>query len=445
VPAALSLLAALIVLPYMPAPAIAAQDNSSLATHRSPINRFTGVYEVAPEKFIYIQPWPGAEGKLLYTGEDNQIRALSPAAENVFVAGPGLLLATPAELKIMFGEDPEGHVIRLIRRRTGAPDAIANRLKAYRQPEVSFQNGGVSLAAALHLPPGNGPHPALVLIHGTGRTDRDNVLPITHFLVTHGVALLGYDKRGVGESSGDWRSASLEDLAGDAAAAVRYLASRKDIDRNKIGVFGASQGGWLVPLAAAESKDVAFAITVSGPAMSPAELEVARLAQDLRARGFSADDVSDALELLKLGNDVARGKEKWESYQPALERSRNAQWFRYVSVPLTPDSWLWSHWRSLPLDFNPAPAIAKMRIPVLALFGSLDKTVLPSENVRAWKAAWSAGRSTNFTIRILPGANHMLLEAQTGSDDEFPMLQRFVPEYEPALLGWLRDRGIIAK
>ncbi len=403
------------------------------------------MYQISPGRFIYIQPWPGGEGKLLYTGEDGQIRALSLAAENVFVGGAGLLLSTPAEMKISFAEDSEGNVTRLIRRRNAAADVIARKLAAYRRQEVTFQNGGIKLAGALWPPPGKRPHPAVVLIHGTGRTDRNNVLPIPHFLVTHGVALLGYDKRGVGESSGDWRSASLEDLAGDALAAVRFLASRKDIDPKRIGVFGASQGGWLVPIAASLSKQVAFAVTVSGPAMSPAEVELARLEHDLQARGFAAEDVSTALQLVTLANDVAKGKMKWDIYRAALNQSRDAKWFRYLSVPLSEDSWLFEHWRSLPIEFDPAPAIKKVRVPVLALFGGLDRTVLPSQNAEKWRSVLREGGNKNYSIKIFPTGNHMLLEAHTGAEDEIPMLQRFVPDYASELAGWLRQRGIISR
>lgn len=371
------------------------------------------------------------------------MRALSFAAENVYVAGPGLLLPTPAELKIIFAEDSRGEIKRLIRRRAGVPDTVARKMEAFHREEVAFQNGATRLAGNLWIPPGNVPHPALVLIHGTGRTDRYNVLPITHFLVTHGVALLGYDKRGVGESTGDWRSASLEDLAGDAVAGVKFLAGRKDIDPKRIGVFGASQGGWLAPLVAAQSKDVAFVITVSGPAMSPAELETVRLAHELRARGFSANDAAEAVQFLKLGNDVARGKANWESYHAALEQAKDAKWFRYLAVPVSEDSWLLEHWRRLPLDFDPAPTIAKVRVPVLALFGALDQTVLPSENAEKWKAPLREGGNRDYTVKIFPGGNHMLLEARTGEEDEYPMLQRFVPEYQPTLLDWLRKHGVI--
>lgn len=433
-------IAAIAVILFGIAAGARAQPGSAAA-----LEKFSGVYQVAPGRFIYIQPWPGGEGKLLYTGEDGQLRALSEAAANVFLAGPGLLLSTPVEMQIRFVEDSQGRITRLTRRGNEFPETVARKLASYRHEDVAFRNGKIRLAGALFMPPGKGPHPALVLIHGSGRTDRNNVLPIVHFLITHGVALLGYDKRGIGGSGGDWRTASMEDLAGDAVAAVRFLKTRNGIDPHCIGVIGASQGGWIAPLAASRSRAVAFVISVSGPSMSPAEVELARLKHELRERGFSGEAVKAALKLLETADDVARGKQNWASYRPLLERAKSANWFRYAAVPLTPDSRLFEHWRRLPLDYDPGPVIAKVHVPVLAMFGALDQTVLARKNAAGWEAALREGGNSRYTIKIFPNADHMLLEARTGAANEYLGLKRFVPQYAVTLLGWLRKRGIVAE
>jgi uncharacterized protein len=407
------------------------------------LKKYSGIYAPSRGQFLYLQPWPGGEGKLLLTDERGQLRALSSESENVFSGGPGLLQSAPAEQTITFLVDSKGRIVGLVRRRNGF--AKAKKLQSYRSEEVSFRSGDLNLAGTLWTPPGKGPHPAMVLLHGSGRTDRYNALPPVEFLLTHGVALLGYDKRGVGGSAGDWQTASIDDLAGDALAAVQYLARRKEIDPHRIGLFGVSHGGWVAPLTAAQSQDVAFMVSVSGPAASPAEVEMERLASDLGARGFSENDVRDALELLKLGNDVARGKLHWERYQTALDGAKNAAWFPFVAVPLAADSPLLDHWRHTPLDYDPASAIAKLRVPVLALFGALDRNVLPSQNAERWRAALDEGQNRDYTIRIFSQANHMLLEAQTGSEEEIESLRRFVPEYALTLLDWLRKHRFVTR
>src|SRR5207248_3726314 len=103
------------------------------------------------------------------------------------------------------------------------------------------------------------------LVHASGAEDREYLLPFARFLIRHGIAVLGYDKRGVGGSTGDWNTASFDDLAGDVVAAFAYLKARTDIDGSQIGLLGWSQAGWVMPLAAVRASDIAFLISISGP------------------------------------------------------------------------------------------------------------------------------------------------------------------------------------
>jgi len=429
---------------YLGALALGAFVLTSSAQEKLDLNKlekFSGVYELPSKRLIYIQPWPGPEARLVYTDET----ALTFTAENVLTAGPALFLPTPVEVRITFSRNSRNDVASLSRHRNGFPDETAKKVESYRQEDVNFQNGAVLLAGTLFLPPGKGFHPALVLIGGSGAADRYSVLPIVHFLVTHGITLLAYDKRGIGGSSGDWRTASLEELAGDAVAAVKFLQTRKDIDTNRVGVFGVSQGGWVAPLAASKSSGITFLISLSGPGMSPEEVELKRLEHDLHANGFAQDAVADALALVKLGDKVAQGRETWEHYQAAIGKAGKTQWFHHVTVPASPDSWLFEHWRRLPMEYDPGPAITKLHVPVMALFGGLDNTVQPAENAEIWRVDLLKGKVKDYTIKVFPNGNHMLLEARTGAEEEFPTLKRFVPEYAPFLLDWLRERRIVTQ
>ena len=406
--------------------------------------RFSGVYELSPGMFAYIQPMQGAGEKLAYYDDAGQIRELSPLSENIFSAGRGLYLPTPVELKITFIRNSKGRVTGMILHRNGLSDTTARKVALYRREEVRFRDAEIALAGTLLIPSGKGRHPAIVLTHGTGPEDRNNVLPLVHFLVPHGIAILGYDKRGVGESTGDWRSASLENLADDAVAAVQYLKSRNDIDPYRIGVLGASQGGWVAPLAASKSASIAFVISVSGPGITPAELTSERLEHDLRTKGFSENEIADALALMKLRDDFARGKESWETLQAAAEKSKGMKWFQYVPMPPTKENYLNDHWPRI-LDYDPEPVLESLHVPVLALFGALDDRVFPQQNSDKWREALRKGGNKDYTIKIFPSANHMLLKAKTGEMDEYPSLTHFIPGYAPLLLNWLRDRGIASK
>jgi dipeptidyl aminopeptidase/acylaminoacyl peptidase len=133
-----------------------------------------------------------------------------------------------------------------------------------RHEDVRFPSGDVQLAGTLIRPIAGDRHPAVILVHGSGAADRWQVMPFARLLARRGIAILGYDKRGVGASSGDWKTASFDELAGDVVAAVEYLKSRRDIDSSQIGLLGLSQAGWVMPLAALRAKDTAYLISVSG-------------------------------------------------------------------------------------------------------------------------------------------------------------------------------------
>ena len=412
------------------------------------INRYAGVFEVGNGQHIYIQPWPGGEGKLLYTDDIGRVRALvqssSSRKDATFTGGPGLLVTSPIELTITFIKNSQGLITRLQSQWRGSGSRTAKRLDSYTAENVVFKNGNLSLGGTLWRPPGKGPHSAIVLIHGSGQTDRNNVLPLAHFLVTHGVALFGYDKRGVGESTGDWHTASIQDLASDARSAVAFLRNQKGIDAKRIGVLGASHGGWVAPLVAIDpDSGVSFLISISGPSLSPATVEILRLRAMLKRNGISSDDAIKAEALLSAAFDVSRGTRAWKEFEPLIETEKSSRWFRLLSLPRAENSPLFDHWRSLPLDYDPRPTMKGLQIPVFAIFGALDQTVLPGPNALGWMKDLEDGGNRDFRVVTLPGANHMLLKASTGGDDEYRSLQLFVPDLAPAIIGWLRDHGVV--
>jgi len=164
---------------------------------------------------------------------------------------------------------------------------------------ITFQNGDVTLAGTLDLPTGEGPFPAIVTVHGSPPLTRNDIynLRISHFFVQHGYAVLRYDKRGAGESTGEYPGvgvedgeAALNDLADDALAGVQFLKNHDLIDPQMIGLAGHSQAGWIIPLAASKSSDVAFMIISSGPTSSVGQ-EI--YYSDLTAEGTSLQEASD--------------------------------------------------------------------------------------------------------------------------------------------------------
>jgi len=171
------------------------------------------------------------------------VRALYPTDRDRFSTGPGAAVQKPVESTIEFQRDSGGRIASLTWKRDGFPTRIAQRIDIEHHENVQFSNGNVRLAGTLISPNTGAKHPTIVLVHASEAEDREYLLPFAHFLVRHGMAVLGYDKRGVGGSSGDWRTASFDDLAGDVVAAVEYLKTRSDVDGTQIGLLGWSQAG----------------------------------------------------------------------------------------------------------------------------------------------------------------------------------------------------------
>src|SRR5687768_1020528 len=153
---------------------------------------------------------------------------------------------------------------------------------------------------------------------------------MAEFFAVHGVASVIYDKRGLGSSTGDWLRASFEDLAADALALVHFLKNTPGIDPRRIGLFGASQSGWIVALAASQSKDVAFIISQSGPGVTPEEQELYRSEAWLRADGFSDHDVREAMKFIRQRYQCALTGEGWVALAESERESRTKSWFAYT-------------------------------------------------------------------------------------------------------------------
>jgi pimeloyl-ACP methyl ester carboxylesterase len=398
---------------------------------------YRGAYQWDPDHFLYLQTWDElGPGQLGAFDESGEMRTLFPAGHDQFFTGPGLAFPVPREAGVIFRRDERGAISELVWRRDGAPDRLAKRARPYAEEEVAFRHGEVKLAGTLMTPAAHGPHPAVVVVNGSGPQDRYGSLPFVNFLVRHGIALLIYDKRGVGGSTGDWRRSSFDDLAGDALAAVQYLHARPEIDARQIGIFGASQGGWIAPLAAARSPEVAFIVSVSGPGVSPGEETLDFMQNELRAAGIPEPEIAEATALTKLSYAYARTGKGWERYRAARRKSEQRAWLPYVGLPAARDDWQWEL-RRLVFDYDPIPALAKVRCPTLAYFGELDLNVVPEKNRARWESALKAGGNQDYTLLIVPHGNHILAAAKTGTFDEFPTLSRFVPDYPQTLLKWL--------
>jgi pimeloyl-ACP methyl ester carboxylesterase len=309
---------------------------------------------------------------------------------------------------------------------------------SYRQEEVTFQNGDVTLAGTLTLPSGNDPHPAVVFIHGSGPDSRENYRFYADLFAREGIATLIYDKRGVGASTGDWRRVHFKDLAEDALAGERMLKSRREINPNKIGLWGGSNGGWVAPLAASLSDDVAFVITVAGAAVPPTELVKWRSVNYIRSAGHSDEVVRQVSTLMDLQFELVRkeGWEKgWEKYEVELQKIRNEPWFGRLAALRNPHNGSWFLPYTASIDFDPVPVYEGLNVPVLAILGEADPLV-PARETAAILERVKRDQNRDITVAILAGADHNMNR---------PNGERPVPEYAETMINWIRQKMNMSK
>jgi uncharacterized protein len=405
------------------------------------LREYAGVYQWGRDSFLYLQLWSELTGKsqLVAFDESGEVRTLYPTGRDQFFAGPGAAIPTAIQSRIAFERDGAGRIASVTWRRDGDSARIARRVEIEKHENVSFSNGPVQLAGTLITPSTRAKHPVIILVHASGAEDREYLLPFARFLVRHGVAVLGYDKRGVGGSTGDWRTASFDELAGDVVAAFEYLKTRSDVDRAQIGLLGWSQAGWVMPLAAVRAKDMAFLISISGAGISAAETTIDQARNEMTMNGMKPETVDRIVGLMRLQYDFARTGQGWDKYAAARDTLVSRLGRAPETFPGSPGDPYWSFIRRT-YFYDPAPTLRRLRVPTLALFGSLDNNIIAEKNKAAWESALRAGGNRYYTLRILPGANHLLLEAKVGSNSEMASLQRFVPDYATTVRDWLATR-----
>jgi pimeloyl-ACP methyl ester carboxylesterase len=280
--------------------------------------------------------------------------------------------------------------------------------------QVIFKNGDTALHGTLYLPPTMGKHSAVIVLHASGGGERG--YPAYRHLIELlpaqlDVALLLFDRRGSGESNGDFDAATFQDLAADGIAALHYLTKRNDIDPHRVGLWGISQGGWVALLAAANNPEVAFVIAVSAPGVTPAEQMNFAAVHSLREAGYSETVVKEALDLRASVDSYFRGQMRPEEVRVVLERAKVRPWFELAFVndtlPENPKRTKWF----LQMDYDPRPALASIRVPLLFFFGDRDRWVPVKLSVRKTLAATRANKKVS--LHVIKGADHYMTTGPT--------------------------------
>jgi len=313
-------------------------------------------------------------------------------------------------------------------------ETAVDLLSRFRPEQVLIKNpsvSGVVLAGTFSRPVGPGAFPAVVLISGSGPQTRDEdvarhkiFLVLASYLNQHGIAVLRYDKRGVGGSTGDFAAATTADFASDAKAAVEYLATRADVDRHRIGVIGHSEGGAIAPLVAVESPAVAFVVMLAGPGLGGAEMLLRQEALIAKADGAAPSEVAVQMaQNRKIFDAVISAKDQADA-QLKVRVAVEGQVTPQAAGEADPSQTFTAPWMFYFLRYDPIPTLARVRVPVLALGGSLDLQVPPEEDLAAIKQALKADK--DVTVVELPGLNHLFQTAKTGSPNEYSGIQETI-------------------
>jgi pimeloyl-ACP methyl ester carboxylesterase len=276
----------------------------------------------------------------------------------------------------------------------------------------------------------------MVLVHGSNALTRDVFGPWTRFFAGLGYAVLAFDKRGTGGSTGDWKQADFSALAGDVIAGVRFLQGRDDIDQDEIGLWGASQAGWIMPMVAVRApEDIAFMIVHAGSGTTVREQGRLNLAYELRFSGHSENSVATGMQYRALDDNVT--KTGADSRRCGISTRRIARPSRGSGNPAPVDAWFRTYYRNAD-GLRPAPWWPRVRCPVLFFYGELDANV-PRPNPGRRSRRRSEGREPVRDGDRAAGANHLMLAAKTGASDEYPHLSHFVPGYFQGMRDWLTD------
>lgn len=300
----------------------------------------------------------------------------------------------------------------------------------YREEEVFYKNpaANIQLAGTLTIPSGQGRFPAVLLMQGSGPHDRDETifghkpfLVLADYLTRKGIVVLRADKRGIGKSGGDYRTAVIQDFASDAGAGVAYLGTRPEVDPHKIGLVGHSEGGVEAPWAAVDNPNVRFVVMMAGMGVPADQLLPEQLRGIEQARGASAGEIDKDIatervllaEVERDKDDAVLEKQLRAKFSGKLSDQQLDAQFKLVSSP-----WF----RSL-LGYDPALTLAKVTCPVLALNGDKDLQVPPQQNLPPIRKALASGGNNNYEIDQLPGLNHLFQTAKTGAVSEYAEIE----------------------
>ncbi|MCJ8208406.1 alpha/beta fold hydrolase [Mucilaginibacter sp. RS28] len=341
---------------------------------------------------------------------------------------------------------------------------VDNNALPYKADSVIFEGKqtGLHYGATITMPNGPGRHTAVVLVSGTGQQDRDGKMAghkmfaeIADYLTRNGIVVLRVDDRGVGKSNGNYATSTTGDFAADVLEAFHYLQTRPEVNPKHIGLLGHSEGGMSIAIAASKEPKVAFLISIAGLCMDGYDALIMQNRDLVNAAPISNDDKNRYNQINEIMFKAARQYADSANLDKVLNE-------RYANWKKTDDEWvkahniqfdhfrfpIWSYvnqatspWYRFFIKYDPAPVLAKVNIPILALNGDKDVMVAFKENLANWKNLPAAGHDKDVTTIALPGLNHLFLPCQTCTPQEYASIKApFSPDALKIIADWVKKR-----
>jgi len=333
----------------------------------------------------------------------------------------------------------------------------------YYEEQVTFYNkeAGIRLSGTLTQPQKSGKYAAAILISGSGPQDRNqeilghkSFLVIADHLTRNGYAVLRFDDRGTAMSEGDFSTATTADFATDVESAFQYLRSRDEINSNKIGLIGHSEGDMIATMVAAKNKDIHFVISMAGPALQGDSILLLQQKRISEKSGVNPELIAQnetinkaVFDMVKSTDDIEQLKSSLISYlqsavkdlpKGAIPSGMSEHDFINLQVRQTMTPWMLYF-----LRYNPALDLQHVKCPILVLFGDKDLQVPAEENIPAARKALTKAKNKKVDIVTFPGLNHLFQECDTGLPSEYGTIEQTIaPVVLDEIVNWMKKRKI---
>ncbi|WP_350293957.1 alpha/beta fold hydrolase [uncultured Croceitalea sp.] len=305
----------------------------------------------------------------------------------------------------------------------------------YYSEDVTFlsEGGSVKLSGTLTLPSKNGKFPVAILISGSGPQNRDEeymthkpFLVLSDYLTRKGIAVLRYDDRGFGESTGNHNTATSLDFAFDVKCAINYLRTRDEINKNQIGLIGHSEGGLIAPIVASEMEEVDFMVLLAGPGVSGSEVVLQQLKATAELNKMTSEELEGETEFLKGIIKILSRENKnvfkrqqlktyFKSQLSELDDINGMNKAEYIDSNIAQ---LMRPWYLYYIKHEPSKYLKQVKCPVFAINGSKDSQVVP-ENLNFIESALKVGGNKDVTIKEYEEMNHLFQKCETGAISEY--------------------------